>query len=621
MSLSAHPKRFSWFRAERNWKGEHALVPVETCYRILNQVSWGLAAINVYTLVITLHAVFGSLKGVPVYWLYCSTHLATVAAAAFVGWPFRLRFWIIVVDLYVAMGLVSIVVGIPPSWAFVVILQVALVSLFYGSRKGLLVVATIIAIHLAIAWGWTTGRLPAFLSREQGADLVNLSRPLIWARVLVVAAGYLAIVVALMRNVLGDLNVALKAANSTLCQLAIEQEHRARAEEARIVAERSAREAQKFEALGRLASGVAHDFNNALCVTKCWSTYLMEVSEDEEVRNAMLEIKSSTENAEHLTQHLLAFSRSETGKRVACELTAVVEQECKTLRRLLPKNIEVSSEISGPANVPLGRGQLQEIMLNLAINARDAMPAGGRLVIQAGTEPPGPGGAGPRPATYARLTVTDSGIGMDEATMARVYEPFFTTKPEGKGTGLGLSMVYGVVSGAGGTISVTSSVGKGTSFTIRLPVTEAEPQKRDERAGQTGSAPRCQVLIVDGKPEIGSLVEKLLKREGFPSQWVRTSEAAVLALEESPGAYGLLVIQGVTPGMSTGAIIERAREKNPGCRVLVLSAPSMERDVLDCVNDGHYQLLAKPFESEGLRKAVAAALAAPPGELSRSAGS
>lgn len=596
------------------------MVPVGTCYRILNQVVCVFAFVNVYTLLMTLKLVFEPLRANPAYWIFCCTHLSMVPVALFRGWPFRLRFGILLADIVVSMALVCCAVGITPSWAFVIILVVALVSLFYGTRWGMATAATVVAIHLVIAWGWASGRLPVFLTREQGLEVLNLSRPLVWARILIVAAGYMTIVVLLMRNVLGDLNVALKSANSTLRQLAIEQEHRARAEEARIIAERSAREAQKFEALGRLASGVAHDFNNALCVTKCWSTYLMEVSEDEEVRNAMLEIKSSTENAEHLTQHLLAFSRSESGKRVVCELTAVVEQECKTLRRLLPKNIEVKSEISGTANVPLGRGQLQEVILNLAINARDAMPAGGTLLIQAGTEPPGPGGAGATPATYARLTVTDSGIGMDEATMARVYEPFFTTKPEGKGTGLGLSMVYGVVSGAGGRISVTSTLGKGTAFTIRLPVAEAEPQKRAELAGRPGSAGRCQVLIVDGKPEIGTLVEKLLKREGFPSQWVRTAESAVVALEESKGAYGLLVIQGVTPGMSTGSIIERAREKNPDCRVLVLSAPSMERDVLDGVNDGHYQLLAKPFESEGLRRAVAAALAAPPGALNRPAG-
>jgi signal transduction histidine kinase len=161
-----------------------------------------------------------------------------------------------------------------------------------------------------------------------------------------------------MRNVLGNLNSALGTATSTLRQLSIEQEHRARAEEARTLAERSAREAQKFEALGRLAGGVAHDFNNALCVMKCWSSYLLEVSTDEEVRNAMLEIKRSTENAEHLTQHLLAFSRSEKGKLEVSDLAEVVSHECRTLRRLLPKNIVVTEQVEGPIHVPLGKGQM-----------------------------------------------------------------------------------------------------------------------------------------------------------------------------------------------------------------------------------------------------------------------
>ncbi len=613
MSVPAHSGLARWLAGERRWKGENALVPVDTCYQILNRVSWVLAAVNLFMLAMTARTVLGPLSREPLYWIFCLSHVAMVPVAIFRGWAFNLRVGIMMFDFFASLALVGVAVGLSPSWAFIVVVYVALASLFYGSRVGMWVVAAILLLHLGLAWGWVSGRLPILLTREQSAALLSLSSPVVWTRVLVVCAGYLVIVVSLVRYVLSDLNKALRSATSTLNQLALEQEHRARAEQARFVAERSAREAQKFEALGRLASGVAHDFNNALCVTKCWSTYLLEVSDDAEVKSAMREIKSSTENAEHLTQHLLAFSRSETGKREASDLTAAVEQECKTLRRLLPKNIEVTDETSGPAIVPLGKGQIQEIILNLAINARDAMPEGGRLTIQAGiTELTAPRG-NLQPGRYARLTVTDTGIGMDEATLAKAYEPFFTTKPEGKGTGLGLSMVFGLVSGARGSIQAESTVGKGTTFSILLPVLAADVTKHFAALPPAAVPRRCKVLVLDSKPEIGALVEKILNREGFTAHWVKSAAAAVLALEESRGSFELLVVQGVTSGMSTQEIIDRARDKNPNCGIVVMSAPSMEQEVMDGVIEGLYHLLAKPFESEGLRGVVAKAMSPVPG--------
>jgi CheY-like chemotaxis protein len=345
---------------------------------------------------------------------------------------------------------------------------------------------------------------------------------------------------------------------------------------------------------------------------KCWSSYLLEVSTDEEVRNAMNEIKRSTENAEHLTQHLLAFSRSEKGKREVSDLADVVSHECRTLRRLLPKNIVVTEEVEGPIHVPLGKGQMQEIILNLAINARDAMPDGGALLVQAGIETLEVSTKVLPTGTYARLTVSDTGIGMDETTIARVYEPFFTTKPEGKGTGLGLSMVYGLVSGAGGSISIRSEPGKGSVFTILLPPATAEAEHHEDRLAPGVTPMRCRALVLDSKPEIGSLIERILARDGFPTLWVKSAAAAFEALESHGDPVGLLVIQGTTPGLSTLEIIVHARAKNPGCRVVIVSAPAMDQGLLDGVNDGLYHLLSKPFEAERLRAVVATALTAEP---------
>jgi len=168
------------------------------------------------------------------------------------------------------------------------------------------------------------------------------------------------------------------------------------------------------------------------------------------------------------------------------------------------------------------------------------------------------------------------------------------------------------VSGARGSIHAESSVGKGTTFSILLPLITSDAAKHAAALPPAAGPRRCKVLILDSKPEIGALVEKILKREGFTAHWVKTAAAAVLALEESRGSFELLVIQGVTSGMSTQEIIDRARDKNPNCGIVVMSAPSMEQGVMNGVNEGLFHLLAKPFESEGLRRAVANAMAPGP---------
>jgi signal transduction histidine kinase/CheY-like chemotaxis protein len=502
--------------------------------------------------------------------------------------------------------------GVVPTWAFVTMNLVLLTSLFYGVRAGLWMIVALAATHVLIAYGWVSGAFPILLPASQGLALLDLRSASVWTRVLLISGGFLTLILVMLRHVLGDMNSALQESNSTLQRLSVEQEHRARAEEARIMAERSAREAQKFEALGRLASGVAHDFNNALCVIKCWSSYLMEVSENGEVREAMGEIKRSTENAEHLTQHLLAFSRSDATKRQVSDLCEVVEYEARTLGRLLPRNIVVRCETEGETQVPLGKGQLQEVILNLAINARDAMPGGGTLSLQSGFQdldvptkllPVG---------RYARLVVSDTGTGIDDATMARIYEPFFTTKGPGKGTGLGLAMVYGLVTKAGGTISVQSKLGEGSSFTILLPLATALDLTREAVSASIVTPRRCRVLIVKSRTDIGGLIDKILVREGFPTLWVETGEAAVKAIQASEVPFGLVIVQGVLPGVSPKEILALARSHDSDCRVIVISAPFMDEDLLAGVATGRYHLLTKPFEPDLLRRIVNEALAHPP---------
>ncbi len=548
----------------------------------------------------------------PILWVYLSVHVAILAAAILRGWPFDVRFAILATGLLTVNMLVAATVGIVPNWAVQIMILVATGSLFYGPRCGWWLGAAIIVSYAAIAWGWVSGHLPVYVTRQEGASILNLESPQVWIRILVIAAALLSIVLVSMSYVLGDLNEALRDAKRSLGQLAVEQEHRARAEEARLTAERSAREAQKFDALGRLASGVAHDFNNALCVMKCWSSVLIETSSDPEVREAMHEIKRSTENAEQLTQHLLAFSRSDSGRREVADLGEVVRQECRTLSRLLPKSIVVEPTVDGIVHVPLGKGQLQEILLNLAINARDAMPGGGRLTIQAGRSDLDVATKTLRAGRYASLVVSDTGAGMDEAVMSRIFEPFFTTKPHGKGTGLGLAMVFGLVSGAGGSIAVASRPGEGSTFTILLPEASGAEAGVEQRAESIVVPMRCRVLVVDAKQEIGALVERILTRDGFPTVWVRDGRTALEAIAAADSRFGLVIIQGALPEVSTLEVIRAAEQASGSCRFVVISAPVMDPAITAGVSLGRLHLLMKPFEADRLRAVVSAALTADP---------
>jgi CheY-like chemotaxis protein len=286
------------------------------------------------------------------------------------------------------------------------------------------------------------------------------------------------------------------------------------------------------------------------------------------VLDAVAAIQAATANAEQLTHHLLAFSRSDASLRVGvADLSEVVRLESKTLGRILPSNIQVTAEAVAPLFVPLSRGSLQEIIINMAINARDAMPKGGRLGLR---------------------------------------EPFFTTKPSGVGTGLGLSMVYGLVSGVGGTISVDSSPETGSRFTIRLPEIEAA-QARDAASSKSGilSSTRCRVLVAEDQPQLLTLVERVLSNEGFPVIATADGDSALAALSVPGSLFGLMIVDAVMPGFPTNLLIERALSINPGCRVIVSSAHASDDRVLSEISAGaRIHSLSKPFDVSQLREAV-----------------
>ena len=586
------------------------MVPVDTCYKIVDIYSWG------FTFVGTIAVAFVGLKNAgvaltsPVYWLATGSVGLQLPTTFLRGLPFLVRYGVLTGNMLVFTVCAAVVFGISPNWCFLVIMMLSSTGLIFGTRMGMLASGILCVIHGVIAWGWVKGYLPVAIGGAGGpAAYVNFHSADVWARVLVITAGFLAMLQLLMNYVLRNLSDALKEANSTLRSLAMEQEFRARAEEARLKAELAAREAQKFEALGRLAAGVAHDFNNALCVMKCWSSCLLEDLRDPLVVEAATAIKLATDNATQLTHHLLAFSRSDTGRKEVVDLGEVARLEGKTLARLLPKDVAVAVEAGAQVNVRIGRGQLQEIILNLAINARDAMPQGGRLNIHVTSVTLDVSTEGLPAGRYARMEVTDTGAGMDRATQARIFEPFFTTKPHGRGTGLGLAMVYGLVAAAGGSISVRSEPGRGSCFTLHLPYANPEEHQVEPPAEKIVTLTRCRVLVAEDEPELRLLIERILTREGFPVIAVADGSAAVAAMAVPGSKFGIFIVDGIMPGLPTSQVIGQAFVRNPDCRVIVASAHMEDQLLLRGIETGLYRHLAKPFDAGQLREAVNEVLA------------
>ena len=583
-------------------------MPVATCYKILDLYLWSFAGFGVVGVGFVGFTNAGKIAHVPLYWIAAAAVLAQSIAAILRGLPFLLRYSVFAGGALIFIFAAATILGLTPNWAFAVLMLLSSFGLFFGTRAGLIASLGLCLLHIVIGWCWTIGYLPWLTGgAKQSLGYSDFTLGVVWIRVLVITAGLLAAMQLLMRYVLNDLNNALKETNVTLQRLAAEQELRARAEEARMKAELAVREAQKFDALGRLASGVAHDFNNVLCVMKCWSSFLADEAREPIVAEAVTAIQRATENAEQLTHHLLAFGRGDPGKREVSDLAEIVRLEGRTLGRLLPRNVQVTVEAAEPIHVQLASGQLQEIILNLAINARDAMPHGGKLALRVTTETRQLPAAGLAAGRFARLEIEDTGGGMDEETQRRMFEPFFTTKVIGKGTGLGLAMVYGLVTGAGGSIDVKSAPGRGTKFTIFLPAANLGELRPEPLQTAILNPTRCRVLIALAQPEIRLLVERVLAREGFPLMVVPDGAGVLTAI--TGGKFGLLIVDGVLPDLLSVDVIEQVLASSPECRVLIASVNMQDKALLSGIDSGRFQHLSKPFSSGQLRQAVNVVLA------------
>lgn len=342
------------------------------------------------------------------------------------------------------------------------------------------------------------------------------------------------------------------------------------------------RHAQKMEAVGRLAGGVAHDFNNLLGITLSCAELALENDSRGGSREELEDIRSAALRGAELTRQLLTFSRQKVSQRNVIDVGEVVGQMDRMIARLLREDVVVDlRRAPGSLRIEGDVGQLEQLIMNLVVNARDAMPDGGRLTIETTLVNLDAEFArshvGVTPGPHVMLAVSDTGTGMDAETQARVFEPFFTTKPAGKGTGLGLSTCYGIVRQSGGTIWIESKVGAGTTFTIYLPETATEPLH-----ASTTSREMCArgadetVLLVEDDAKLRRATSAVLARHGYRVLEASDAADALAISERNRGRIHLLLTDVVMPGLSGPVLAERIAGQRPGIGIIFTSGYTQE---------------------------------------------
>ncbi len=383
--------------------------------------------------------------------------------------------------------------------------------------------------------------------------------------------------------------------------------------------EEQLRQSQKMEAVGKLAGGVAHDFNNLLTIITGYSQLLLDrVGHESPLCGNLMEIKKAGDRASSLTQQLLAFSRRQVLKPKVLDLNAVVASLEGMLQRLVGEDVHLVTALDpelGP--VKADPGQIEQVIMNLVVNARDAMPQGGRLTIETATVEMTTanrhGQSLKGPARYAMLAVSDTGCGMDAQTQARIFEPFFTTKEVGKGTGLGLSTVYGIVEQSGGHIDVSSEIGRGTTFKLYLPRVDEAVAERG-RDTVPASLPRGTetVLIVEDEPGVRALARDTLRMRGYSVLEARHGIEALVIGSQHPGTIHLLMADVVMPQMNGREVAERLLRVRPEVKVLYMSGYTEDAIVHHGVLTPGTNFLQKPCTPDALADKVREVLDAQP---------
>ena len=374
------------------------------------------------------------------------------------------------------------------------------------------------------------------------------------------------------------------------------------------------RQAQKMEAIGRLAGGVAHDFNNLLTIILGYGQVVAELlDKDHAAESSITEVLKAGERASALTQQLLAFSRKQVQQPVVIDLNSVVTGMERMLRRLIGEDIRVSVSLDPRiGNIRADRNQIEQVIMNLAVNARDAMPNGGELTIATRRHLATAGEGDPRthaPGQYAVLCVRDTGHGFDAQTKAKIFEPFFTTKEKGKGTGLGLSTVYGIVQQSDGQITVQSEPGRGAEFCIHLPCVDEDREEPTAQTSQVAAVSASgKILLVEDEQAVRELALRLLKQAGYsvispkePSDALRLSKSELNSID-------LVVTDVVMPGMNGPELVAHLLTRRPDLKVLYMSGYNDHPLFRAGVLSDRATLLQKPFSRTDLLAKVRSVL-------------
>jgi len=359
------------------------------------------------------------------------------------------------------------------------------------------------------------------------------------------------------------------------------------------------RQSQRLESVGQLAGGIAHDFNNFLSVIRGYARFLVEgLGDDDPHRSDAVEIEKAAERASRLTSQLLVFSRNEVVQRRVIDVADVLSGLTSLLDRTLGENVRLLTDVERPLRrVEADPTQIEQVLVNLAVNARDAMPAGGELRIELANVAENPNGA---PAV--RLRVRDTGTGMTGDVVERAFEPFYTTKPKGEGTGLGLATVYGIVTQTGGTIEIDSTPGEGTTIEVMLPATEAPvPEQAEASDGADGATEGETILVVEDEAAVRRLTCRILKREGYTVLEAPDGRHAIDTWDAHPGEIDLLLTDVVMPGMSGKELAERL-----GIEPVFMSGYTDDMMLRHGVEG--LRLVQKPFDAQTLLGAVRSAL-------------
>jgi nitrogen-specific signal transduction histidine kinase/CheY-like chemotaxis protein len=381
------------------------------------------------------------------------------------------------------------------------------------------------------------------------------------------------------------------------------------AERARL--EQRLQQAEKMEAVGRLAGGIAHDFNNILGGILGYAELLAEgMPPDSAHMRYAQNVLTAANRASALVEQILYYSRSQRGKRIPVQLDRIVAETLELVRGSLRPGIQLEAKLPATPLLVVGDPtQLHQIMMNLCTNAIQAMGEDGTLRVEleaadADAELPLAHGS-LQPGAYARLTVEDTGLGMDDATIARVFEPFFTTKEVGKGTGLGLSLVYGIVTDSGGGIDLTSAVGRGSTFVIYLPRVDTVVEVADENDGPVARGNGERVLVVDDEESLVAVTSEVLLRLGYEPVGFTDSRAALAAFESAPGRFDAAIMDEVMPrltGTEFAALLRRRRADLPIVLVSGYIGPMLAERAH---NAGVTEILKKPVQSREIAEALA----------------